>query len=132
MVTQETAQEVAKVEKRQSVGDLLREKPFYPELKMAEKDAPLAGPIVLYDARIKEWDGEFGHTEYVLFVWCEFKSDGTLGEKQLGKLGGVAIVAKFKKLLGKKIFPSIAGVNAVIALNVSETTGRSYFDFSPL
>jgi hypothetical protein len=131
MVTQETKEQAAKVEKRQSVGDLLREQAFHTELKMADKDAPLAGPIVLYDAQIREWDGEYGHTEYVLFVWAAHNPDGTLGEKQLGKIGGVAITAKFKKLLKMRCLPSLAGLNTVIMLNVSDITGRTYFDFAP-
>lgn len=130
MVTQETKQE-AKVEKRQSVGDLLKEKPFYPDLKMADKDAPLAGPIVLYDAQIREWDGDYGHTEYVLFVWAVLNNDSTIGDKQLGKIGGLAITAKFKKLLRMKYLPSAIGLNTVILLNVAESSGRTYFDFAP-
>lgn len=131
MVTQEN-QQVVKVEKRQSVGDLLKEKPFYPELKMADKDAPLAGPIVIYDCQVREWDSdEYGHKEYVVFKWAPQNTDGSPGEPQLGKTGGIVIVSKFKRLLRLRYLPNPAGLDAVILFNVSETTGRTYFDFAP-
>jgi len=116
---------------RKSFTNVIKDPKFYPDLPMREdKDDYIGVPLILFDATIRDWEGEFGSSQYCLFK-ASVNQPGKENDHFIFKLGGVAIVGKVKKALSKRILPSKEGLTLVIGLQESES-GKAFYTFMDL
>jgi len=105
------------------ISDVLKPKPFYPELEKTPKDQMINSPCIIYDwVIIKDWNSsEYGSSSFAIVAY------GSLKSKMPEYTSILSVVVVLKKLaeLSRK------GFKGVIATLVKKETksGNEMWDF---
>lgn len=85
---------------RKSVTDVLKPKPFYPDLPRESKDAILGIPSVLYDwVIVKNWNSsEYGQSDFAIIAFGLPESNDP---EYTTIISGVAVIKKLQALSRK-------------------------------
>lgn len=122
-------QEKVEAQKHRNFNDAIAKPKFYPDLPMIEKDAVkdeiLYRKLLLWDATIRDWEADYGSSQYCL-VKASYQEPGKEREFFVFKIGGKAVVRKMRDAINKRLFPSSTGLAAMFTQ--VEGLNQPYYD----
>lgn len=89
-------------QERKQLSDVLKPKPFYPDLPRIDKQELIGKPIVIYDwIIIKDWNSsEYGSSSFAIIAWSENDQVEATGTSIIS---GVAVLKTLNELQRKGI-----------------------------
>jgi len=102
------------------VSEVLKSQDFHLNARKVTVEDVEGKQLILWDAQIRDWTGEYGESQFVLF----YASSVELPDDHFTFLaGGKAVVDKSRKLLQKRSFPVEAEFRSIVS-----ESGRLYLD----